>query len=297
MKLKIISLGLLSILTLGACIGCSDASDIKQADEKGNDLEIEKQVNNKSNTDFNKEPSSPRKNLIGKSDKPFKDFYNEIGVEPKPLGDEKANIYLSQVVGSGDMIFHLLDYYNQYMNVGGHNFIINNADDTLTSISDMGEILVIEVKRYVIGEENDLDMFNKGETLHNYFIYKENGDIDDVTGLSQHEESSNAESVETETPKEYETALKKAENYNNVMPMSKIGLYNQLTSDFEKFSSEAAQYAVDNINADWSLNALKKAQQYQNEMAMSPGAIYDQLTSEIEGYTAEEAQYAIDNLN
>ena len=82
------------------------------------------------------------------------------------------------------------------------------------------------------------------------------------------------------------------------MNMSKAGVYDQLTSEYgEKFTAEEAQYAVDNVKADWEENALKKAETYQKMMSMSPSAIYDQLTSEYgEKFTAEEAQYAIDHL-
>ena len=82
------------------------------------------------------------------------------------------------------------------------------------------------------------------------------------------------------------------------MYMSKQGLYDQLTSEYgEKFSVEAAQYAVDNLNADYNYNALQKAKSYQETMAMSPEAIRDQLTSEYgEKFTQEEADYAIANL-
>ena len=105
--------------------------------------------------------------------------------------------------------------------------------------------------------------------------------------------------VEDNIPTEYKSALKKAEIYANDMHMSKAGLYNQLTSEYgEKFTAEAAQYAVDNVETDWKENALKKAEFYQEYMAMSPSAIYDQLVSEYgEQFTAEEAQYAVDNLN
>ncbi len=81
--------------------------------------------------------------------------------------------------------------------------------------------------------------------------------------------------------------------------MSKIGIQNQLTSEYgDKFSPEAAQYAIDNIKADWNENALKKAESYQKTMSMSPEAIRDQLTSEHgEQFTQEEADYAIQHLN
>jgi hypothetical protein len=45
-----------------------------------------------------------------------------------------------------------------------------------------------------------------------------------------------------------------------MMHMSKQGLYDQLTSEYgEQFSADAAQYAIDNVQADWKQNALEKA--------------------------------------
>ena len=99
-------------------------------------------------------------------------------------------------------------------------------------------------------------------------------------------------------PIEYQNALKKAESYSKIMHMSKNGIYEQLTSEYgENFEADAAQYAIDNIKADWNANALAKAKSYQETMNMSKNAIYDQLISEYgEKFTAEEAQYAIDHL-
>ena len=91
-------------------------------------------------------------------------------------------------------------------------------------------------------------------------------------------------------------ALEKAKSYSNTMNMSKKGIYNQLTSSIEGFTEEEAQYAIDNIKADWNKNALEKAKSYQKSMNMSKKAIYNQLTSSFEGFTEEEAQYAIDHL-
>lgn len=104
--------------------------------------------------------------------------------------------------------------------------------------------------------------------------------------------------TEKKVPTEYKSALRKAGSYSKTMYMSKAGIYDQLTSEYgENFSAEAAQYAIDNVEADWKGNALKKAYSYQDGMAMSPNAIYDQLVSEYgEKFTYEEAQYAIDNL-
>ena len=103
---------------------------------------------------------------------------------------------------------------------------------------------------------------------------------------------------EAATPIEYKNALRKAESYSDMMNMSKAGIYDQLTSDAgEGFAPEAAQYAIDNLQADYNKNALEKAKSYQEMMAMSKDAIYDQLTSDAgEKFTPAEAQYAINNL-
>jgi len=127
---------------------------------------------------------------------------------------------------------------------------------------------------------------------------------------STNSSSSNSQSKNTEptvtiekkqpsVPAEYKSALNKASTYANTMHLSKRGVYNQLVSDYgEKFSEEAAQYAIDNVKADWNANALAKAKTYQNTMNMSPSAIHDQLTSDYgEKFTAAEADYAIQHLN
>ena len=124
--------------------------------------------------------------------------------------------------------------------------------------------------------------------------------VDSDAGEVVQEESGNEQnSDEPDVPKEYESALKKAETYSDMMHMSKAGIYDQLTSEYgEQFSEEAAQYAMDNLDADYKANALAKAESYQDTMNMSPDAIYDQLISEYgEQFTPEEAQYAIDNLS
>lgn len=113
--------------------------------------------------------------------------------------------------------------------------------------------------------------------------------------VSETEEEPPAE--DESVPKEYRSALNKAEIYSNEMHMSKTGIYDQLTSDADKFSAEAAQYAIDNLQADWNANALASAKNYIKIMYLSKAGVYDQLISEYgDKFTPEEAQYAIDNL-
>ena len=121
----------------------------------------------------------------------------------------------------------------------------------------------------------------------------------DIAGSEEADEEEPAEPESPSVPAEYTSALAKAGNYSDLMHMSKVGIYDQLTSEYgEQFSKEAAQYAIDNVNVDWNANALAKAKDYQEQMNMSPAAIRDQLTSEYgEKFTAAEAAYAIDHLN
>ena len=106
-------------------------------------------------------------------------------------------------------------------------------------------------------------------------------------------------SNETKVPNDYKAALKSAQEYSDQMHMSQQGLYQQLTSEYgEKFSAQAAQYAIENVKADYNTNALKTAQSYQKMGDMSTESIREQLTSEYgEQFTPEQADYAIQHLN
>lgn len=128
---------------------------------------------------------------------------------------------------------------------------------------------------------------------------QEQSNVDSNTTQTQVEEKKESEATkEDDVPTEYKSALRQAETYSDTMHMSKQGIYDQLVSEYGgQFTEEAAQYAIDNLDANWNENALKSAQNYQETMAMSPAAIYDQLISEYgEKFTEEEAQYAVDNL-
>ena len=131
-----------------------------------------------------------------------------------------------------------------------------------------------------------------GEAETNSDLYNE------YIGNKQIQEQQVEEQKEDNVPTEYKNALKKAELYSETMHMSKQAIYDQLTSEYgEQFQEDAAQYAIDNMEADWKANALEKAKTYQETMNMSKNAIYDQLISEYgEQFTEEEAQYAIEHL-
>lgn len=96
-------------------------------------------------------------------------------------------------------------------------------------------------------------------------------------------------------PREHQQALKKAESYLKYSAFSEQGLYKQLTSEYGSgFPADAAQYAIDNLNADWNAQAVKKAESYLKHSAFSEQRLYDQLVSEYgSGFTPEQARHAV----
>ena len=91
---------------------------------------------------------------------------------------------------------------------------------------------------------------------------------------------------------EFKQAKEKAKEYMAFQSFSKKGLKEQL--EFEGFSSEAAEWAVENYNADWSSQACAKAREYLEFQSFSEQGLKDQLI--FEGFTEEEAQYAVENV-
>jgi SOS response regulatory protein OraA/RecX len=87
-----------------------------------------------------------------------------------------------------------------------------------------------------------------------------------------------------------EQALKKAQSYLDVSAFSKKGLAKQLK--FEGFSGKEADYAVDNVGADWKEQAAKKAQEYLDATSFSRSGLIKQL--KFEGFTEAQADHGAD---
>lgn len=146
-------------------------------------------------------------------------------------------------------------------------------------------IVLIFIIQAVVGSD--------GETAD---IEKEQSNTTEVA--KNNTEGTKDEEPEEKVSREFENALRSAENYVDIMPMSEKGLYKQLTSEAgEGYPEDAAQYAIDNVEVDYNEQALKSAINYQEIMPMSDDALLQQLTSDAgDQYTTEQAQYAVDNL-
>lgn len=98
--------------------------------------------------------------------------------------------------------------------------------------------------------------------------------------------------AEPEVPRESQNALQSAERYIGMSGFSRQGLIDQL--DYEDYSPEAAQYAADNVGADWGDQAARKAEQYLDMRSMSRQGLIDQLL--YEGFTPEQAEYGVSQV-
>jgi SOS response regulatory protein OraA/RecX len=86
-------------------------------------------------------------------------------------------------------------------------------------------------------------------------------------------------------------ALSKAQSYLDYSAFSYSGLIKQLK--YEGFTTEQAEYAVDNCGADWNEQATLKAKSYLDYSAFSYNGLVKQL--KYEGFTQQEAEHGVDN--
>lgn len=97
---------------------------------------------------------------------------------------------------------------------------------------------------------------------------------------------------------EQENANSAAENYLDLMPFSKKGLIEQLSSDAgDGYPQDVAEKAVEHIEADvdWNEQAAKAAKNYQDLMPMSRSEMINQLSSDAgDGFTQEQAEHGAD---
>lgn len=83
------------------------------------------------------------------------------------------------------------------------------------------------------------------------------------------------------------------------LPFSYQGLYDYLISaDGGEYTPEAAQFAVDNVKADWNHEAAEGAQGYAANFGMTPEAILAELSDPAGGkFTPEQAQAGVNTLS
>lgn len=87
-------------------------------------------------------------------------------------------------------------------------------------------------------------------------------------------------------------ALGSAESYLDCMGFSKEGLKDQL--EYEGYTSEEINYAVENVIVNWNEECVESAESYLDCMSFSRQGLIEQL--EYEGFTSEQINYAMERV-
>lgn len=109
------------------------------------------------------------------------------------------------------------------------------------------------------------------------------------------EETAVKEPVEEtpKTPREYQNALGSANSYVDYGAFSQKRLREQL--EFEWYTAEAVDYAMENVRADYKEECLQNAESYLENWNFSQKRLREQL--EYEGYTTSEIDYAMEHID
>ncbi|KSU16253.1 hypothetical protein LMG9449_2139 [Lactococcus lactis subsp. lactis] len=179
-------------------------------------------------------------------------------------------------------------------------FYVKKPDGTLGIDGSMTKNMGIPVKSdgtfeftaqnqhesFILSPDMPSGFFKESDLKHKITIYLKYKDE-----TTSHPSSSES-TPEFSISREYKNALAKAKDYLEYSAFSKEGLKAQLI--YSKYPEDAAQYAVDNVGADWNEQALKKAKDYLDYDSFSNEGLKDQLV--YSKFTEDQAQYAIEHL-
>ena len=92
---------------------------------------------------------------------------------------------------------------------------------------------------------------------------------------------------------EYTRAYEKAKSWSKKhLSQQQIKIY---LTEYDRYSEDATQYALNKLNVDWKEQALLRAKSYQ-EFHYSKNKLVEQLIN-IDKFTQEEADYAIEHVH
>lgn len=94
----------------------------------------------------------------------------------------------------------------------------------------------------------------------------------------------------------YLEAASKAQKYVDSLHLSEEGLRDRLTSKQDNYTQDMAQYAIENIHADYHNNAFIIAQRLQAQGVTDPLDLMKKLTDSHYKFTPADAEFALRQL-
>lgn len=121
-----------------------------------------------------------RENIIGTSNKNYKDI--DTSKPNSVRNDKTGNWRLSTVATTENIVKYTKSYYeNNFSDDKEIHAIVNFTLNTTTKVSKvLDNILSVTVHEYVDKEEHDANELFSGMVLADYFVYLDNGDIEEI---------------------------------------------------------------------------------------------------------------------
>lgn len=121
-----------------------------------------------------------RENAVGQSNSDISDLIEKTTVLDVH-NDVTGNWRYITIAENTDFIEYALSYYNTYFEDDNEiHAIVNFTNKTTTKISVLGNMLDVTIYEYVDGEEHDANLMYSGMVYSEYFVYLDNGDIEQI---------------------------------------------------------------------------------------------------------------------
>lgn len=127
-----------------------------------------------------KETVEHREGMYGISDKNIKDVDAHFSVS-NAFNDATGRWRVSAIAEPILIEEYALSYYENYFSDDNEvHVIVNFTYNTSTTITCLGSILDVTIHEYVDKEEHDAKKMSSGMVLSEYYIYLDNGDIEQI---------------------------------------------------------------------------------------------------------------------
>lgn len=130
--------------------------------------------------DASTSPAIKRENLIGKSNKDFEKLHNIKSTTVR--NDVTGKWRMAKISTSEDILEYAKSYYeNNFRSDDETHAIVNLTLKTTTCVSKLFDgIINVTIHEYIKGEEHDAKKLFSGMVLGDYWIYLDNGDIEEI---------------------------------------------------------------------------------------------------------------------
>jgi energy-coupling factor transporter transmembrane protein EcfT len=157
----------------------SPEGNISNENKEQSTIETQDNISNDESNNTNV-TTIQRENIIGTSNKNYKDI--DTSKPSSVRNDKTGNWRLSTVATTENIVEYTKSYYeNNFSDDKEIHAIVNFTLNTTTKVSKvLDNILSVTVHEYVDKEEHDANELFSGMVLADYFVYLDNGDIEEI---------------------------------------------------------------------------------------------------------------------